>query len=76
MLVTIYDLEPSKSTLVYVGASLGFILATPIAGILMSRKLVNRRLITYAGFWLIIVGMVIRTGDFGDEPMLGMSIAG
>ena len=76
MLEDIYEMEPSKSTLIYVGASFGFILATPIAGFMMKRNLVSRRAIAYTGYLLVSIGMVIRTGDFGDDPMIALSIVG
>lgn len=61
--------------MIYVGASFGFILATPIAGFLMKSNY-SRRAIAYSGYLLVAIGMVIRTGDFGDDPILALSIIG
>lgn len=74
MLSEIYDLEVSVSTLVYIVASISFILATPIAGYLIKGNLVPRRLIAYFGFLCLALAMIIRTGDFGDEPMLALAV--
>lgn len=76
MLGEVHGLDPQKSTLVYVGASFGFILGAPVAGQITKHNLMSRRGLTYVGYNLIAVGMVIRTGDFGDEPKLYLSITG
>jgi hypothetical protein len=76
MLIDIYNLEPAISTLVYVTASFGFVIATPVAGVVMKKKLMTRRGLVYLGYNLIATGMVMRTGDFGDSPKLWMSVVG
>lgn len=57
-------------------ASFGFVIGTPIAGIVMKKKLMTRRGLVYLAFNLLATGMVMRTGDFGDSPKLWMSIVG
>lgn len=76
MLTEIYDLDTSKSTLVYIGASFGFIFGTPIAGLTIKNNLLSRRRLAYVGYNVLAVGMIIRTGDFGNYPKLWMSCAG
>jgi hypothetical protein len=76
MLTEIYDLDTSKSTLVYIGASFGFIFGTPIAGITLKNNLLSRRKLAYVGYNVLALGMIIRTGDFGNYPKLWMSCAG
>jgi hypothetical protein len=66
MLVEIYELTTSKSTLVYVGASFGFVLGTPLANIFLKKEWTTRRGLSYLGLNILALGMVIRTGDFGD----------
>ena len=70
MLVEIYDLTTSKSTLIYVGASFGFVIGTPLANIFIRNEWTTRRGLSYIGLNVLAVGLVIRTGDFGDQPKL------
>ena len=76
MLVEIYDLTTSKSTLVYIGASFGFVIGTPLANIFIKKEWTTRRGLSYIGLNVLAVGMVIRTGDFGDQPKLWLSVIG
>jgi len=64
------------SSLVYILASVGFMLGTPVAGLSVKHKWMSRRTLTYIGFNILACGMVIRTGDFGDEPKLYLSVIG
>ena len=65
MMEDIYGLTTSKSSLVYAGASLGFILATPIAGVVLRNNWMTRRGLGYVGYNILAIGMIFRTGDFG-----------
>ena len=49
-------------------------MGTPIAGILMKRNIMSRRGIAYVGYTTLSIGLSFRTGDFGESPMLWMSI--
>jgi hypothetical protein len=51
-------------------------LGTPVAGLSVKHKWMSRRTLTYIGFNILACGMVIRTGDFGDEPKLYLSVIG
>lgn len=76
MLIEIHELDDKTSTLVYVIASAGFLIATPIAGLVMENNLLSRRGLLYIGYIVMGSGMLVRTGDFGDEPILWLSILG
>ena len=76
MLTEIHGLDPQVSTLIYILNGIGLLIATPIAGYLVKYSILSRRAVSYAGFITLSIGMVIRTGDFFDEPMLWMAILG
>lgn len=70
MLSEIYGLSPEKSSLFYTLAGVAFLVATPVAFQLRKRKLAKRRPIMY---WSLIgmgIGMIIRTGNLGEEPKI------
>ena len=47
-------------------ASFGFVIGTPLANIFIKKEWTTRRGLSYIGLNVLAVGMVIRTGDFGD----------
>lgn len=70
MLSTIYELEPEKSSLFYTLAGVAFLITTPVAFLLRSKKLAKRRTIMFWALFFMGVGMIIRTGDLRGEAMI------
>lgn len=70
MLAEIYQMEPEKSTLFFTIAGIAFLVATPVAFELRKRRMAKRRSIQYVSLVGMGVGMIIRTGNFGEEPHL------
>lgn len=63
MLLEYYKMETEKSSLFYTLAGVAFLISTPIAFQLRSRKLMARRAILVMGMWLMGFSMIIRTGN-------------
>lgn len=70
MLAEIYQMEPEKSTLFFTIAGIAFLVATPVAFELRKRRMAKRRTIQYVSLVGMGVGMIIRTGNFGEDPHL------
>lgn len=71
MLTTIYDLPPSKSSLVFTISALAFVLGAPLTHFLRKRKIVSRRTIIYVGLFLMGFAMIVRTGDIFGQARIG-----
>jgi MFS family permease len=76
MMIEVHGLDDKTSTLVYVIASAGFLIATPLAGLVLENQILSRRGLLYMGYIVMGTGMIIRTGDFGSVPILWLSIVG
>lgn len=66
MLKVVHDLDPHTSTMFYMVSSLAFLLATPLAFVLRSKQILQRRVIIYGALVLMGLGMIMRTGDFRE----------
>lgn len=68
MLVTVYGLDVEMSSLFYILSGVAFLLTTPVAFILRSRRIMRRRVIIYMALVIMGAGCVVRTGNMtGDE---------
>jgi MFS family permease len=65
-------METEKSSLFYTLAGVAFLISTPIAFQLRSRKLMARRAILVMGMWLMGFSMIIRTGNLKQKENLWM----
>jgi predicted MFS family arabinose efflux permease len=70
MLSEIYGLEPEMSSLFYMIAGVGFIIFTPIAFQLRSRKIMLRRSIIFMALCVMGFAMIIRTGDLRGKAKI------
>lgn len=76
MLISVHGLSDERSTMVYLSSSLSFIITSPLAGLVMKKKMIPRRALIYIGYCIITTGMIISTGDFGKEPIFLLTIIG
>ncbi len=67
MLYEIYTLEPEKSSLFFTLSAVAFVVTTPVAFQLRSRKIARRRPIMYFALLLMASAMIMRTGDLKGE---------
>ena len=67
MLYEIYKLEPEKSSLFFTLAGVAFIITTPVAFQLRSRKIMRRRTIMFLALMMMSSAMIMRTGDIKGE---------
>lgn len=70
MLREVHNLDTEASTLFYVLSGISFLMTTPIAFYLRSRKIMKRRVIMFVALCIMGLGMIIRTGDFRDFLMI------
>ena len=67
MLAEIYNLTPEKASLIFTITGIAFILTTPVAFQLRSRKIVRRRTIMFIALMMMASAMIMRTGDIRGE---------
>lgn len=70
VLTEVHGLPAEKANLIMINGTIGFLLGTPIPNILLKRGWCERLTLTYAGFFIIAVGVFFRTGDIFGEPKL------
>jgi hypothetical protein len=74
--MSIYDLDPTYSTLIYLGPGVGYICGTPLSYFIRKTECLSRRSSLYVSFFILSVSIGVITGDFGDKPKLLLSIFG
>jgi hypothetical protein len=67
MLLEIYGLEAEVSSLFYTISGVAFVLCTPIAFMLRSKRIMRRRSIMMLGMVMMGVSSIVRTGDLIDK---------
>ena len=66
MLLEIYGLETEVSSLFYTISGVAFVLSTPVAFMLRSKRIMRRRSIMMSGMVLMGIASIVRTGDLRD----------
>lgn len=74
MLTTIHEVPVEKASIIFITGTIGFILATPISGIVIKGKWIRRLTLTYIGYILLGSGVVFRTGEVFGAPKLSVTI--
>jgi MFS family permease len=70
MLTSIYDIKVELSSMFFTISGIAFILATPIAFILRTKRLMRRRVIMYCALTLMGIACVVRTGNITGNKNL------